>query len=338
VAIDLLRRLDFVINETDTTVVSGTANNTRLPPAWAPVFNNITVGLTQGTHGQGLTTTYGSGRVAVDVVVPVGNSSTATPIVAGSAAILMDAADGSDASTSEVIRATIMAGATKDEPTDANDESQTQALDSVSGAGELNILNSYNIQQGGEFDGGATTPVTLSGFYGWDYENNLERNGQRLYELEVPVGAQLEDFSIVLAWNQNIVDTNGSSFQFVPIEQLANLSLELLDESGAVIDASLSDVDNVEHVYRETLDAGTYQLRVSNDAGFASDYGLAWRGDSLLLPLLGDADLNGVVNFLDIPSFIVILSDNAYLAEADCNQDGFVDFLDIPIFIGILGN
>lgn len=334
--IELLQRLDFIINETDTTVVSGSSNNTTLPPGWAPAFNNLLVGQTRGTHGQGLTSTYGSGRVAVDVVVPVTTSSAATPVVAGSVAILQDAADGSDAATSEVIRATIMAGATKDEPTSAGDRSETQPLDSISGAGELNILNSYNIQQGGECDGGAVTPAVLTSFYGWDYESNLSVNGQRLYEFEVTTGNQLEDFSVVLAWNQRIVDTNPNSSQFAPVEELANLSLELLDSSGAVVDSSLSAVDNVEHVFQNALAAGTYQLRVSNDNGFASDYGLAWRGDLVAAFLLGDVDMNGAVNFSDIPQFIAVLLSGDYQVEADCNQDDAVDFLDIPPYVAIL--
>ena len=53
-------------------------------------------------------------------------------------------------------------------------------------------------------------------------------------------------------------------------------------------------------------------------------------------PLLGDANLDGVVNFLDISSFIVLLSSDDFLAEADINGDGFVNFLDISPFISIL--
>ena len=53
-------------------------------------------------------------------------------------------------------------------------------------------------------------------------------------------------------------------------------------------------------------------------------------------PVLGDADLNGVVNFLDIPAFIAVLQSVDFLAEADCNEDGVVNFLDIPAFIAIL--
>jgi len=54
--------------------------------------------------------------------------------------------------------------------------------------------------------------------------------------------------------------------------------------------------------------------------------------------LLGDVNMDGVVNFFDISPFIGILSNNTYLEEADCNQDGVVNFLDISPFIGILAN
>ena len=61
-------------------------------------------------------------------------------------------------------------------------------------------------------------------------------------------------------------------------------------------------------------------------------------GSSPILPptLLGDCDLNGVVNFFDITPFIDILSDETFLLEADCNEDGTVDFFDITPFIDIL--
>ena len=52
--------------------------------------------------------------------------------------------------------------------------------------------------------------------------------------------------------------------------------------------------------------------------------------------LKGDVDLNGVVNFLDIPAFIAVLQAGEFQAEADCDCSTVVNFLDIPAFIGIL--
>ena len=54
--------------------------------------------------------------------------------------------------------------------------------------------------------------------------------------------------------------------------------------------------------------------------------------------LLGDCNLDGVVNFADISPFISILSANDYLEQADVNQDGTVDFADISPFISLLSS
>ena len=53
--------------------------------------------------------------------------------------------------------------------------------------------------------------------------------------------------------------------------------------------------------------------------------------------LLGDANQDGVVDFLDISPFVSILSTGSYLDEADINRDEVVDFLDISPFISRLG-
>ncbi len=52
--------------------------------------------------------------------------------------------------------------------------------------------------------------------------------------------------------------------------------------------------------------------------------------------LKGDVDLNGQVEFSDIPSFIELLISGDSQDEADCNCDGEVGFADIPAFIQIL--
>ena len=54
--------------------------------------------------------------------------------------------------------------------------------------------------------------------------------------------------------------------------------------------------------------------------------------------LLGDANLDGVVNFLDISMFIQILCCGDYQAESDVNEDGIVDFLDISPFVLLLSS
>ncbi len=52
--------------------------------------------------------------------------------------------------------------------------------------------------------------------------------------------------------------------------------------------------------------------------------------------LKGDINLDGIVTFLDINPFIMLLSSNGFQLEADCDCDGDLDFLDIQPFINIL--
>ena len=52
--------------------------------------------------------------------------------------------------------------------------------------------------------------------------------------------------------------------------------------------------------------------------------------------ILGDVNLNGVVDFSDIAPFISLLSMGTFQEEGDINDDGVVSFSDISLFIGIL--
>ena len=52
--------------------------------------------------------------------------------------------------------------------------------------------------------------------------------------------------------------------------------------------------------------------------------------------LLGDANLDGAVDFLDISPFIGVLSSGTFLAQADIDGNGVVNFSDISPFINLL--
>ena len=54
--------------------------------------------------------------------------------------------------------------------------------------------------------------------------------------------------------------------------------------------------------------------------------------------LLGDVNLNGVVNFLDISPFVSTLLDGVFLDQADINRDGVLSFLDISPFATLLAS
>ena len=90
-------------------------------------------------------------------------------------------------------------------------------------------------------------------------------------------------------------------------------------------------------------DDGT-PLTLSNISSFGEDadgnlYIVELGGDIYRISgmlLLGDVDMNGVVDFSDIPRFVTILLDGDFLAEADVNEDGVIDFSDIPPFVVLL--
>lgn len=60
----------------------------------------------------------------------------------------------------------------------------------------------------------------------------------------------------------------------------------------------------------------------------------AGTGDSGIL--LGDVNLDGFVNLLDVAPFVDRISTGTYQAEADINQDGNVNLLDVQPFVDLL--
>ena len=86
-----------------------------------------------------------------------------------------------------------------------------------------------------------------------------------------------------------------------------------------------------------------YDMRSTNDAAHVA-YSATFNGEQdvyyLRIPvddvLLGDVNLDGQVNLLDVAPFVAVLSSGIYQREADCNQDGTVDLLDVDPFIQIL--
>ena len=52
--------------------------------------------------------------------------------------------------------------------------------------------------------------------------------------------------------------------------------------------------------------------------------------------LLGDVNLDGMVDLLDVAVFVQILTDDSFLKEADINEDCVVDLLDIAPFVQLL--
>ena len=295
---DLLTRVDFVNARDNTSMFVGSSNgnSNTLPYAMTPAYNAVSVGRTDGNHGAGFTEFYGSGRIKVDIVAPLGSTSAATPVVAAAGALLIDSAGvGTDGARNQVIKATLLAGATKEEfPT--WDRTTTRPLDDRFGAGELNVRNSYEIQQSGQQEGSSTVGGTLVSPNGWDYVDSFNPLNDRFYTFEVGSGQTLQSLSIVLSWNLDVIDTSPSAALFTPVTSLTNFDLELLDGFGNRIDASESTVDNVEHIFVDSLSQGEYTLRVSGDRN--DSYGLAWRSTQFGLSAIPEPAGGVIVAFM----------------------------------------
>lgn len=273
-AVDNLGSLDSTIDSKGFLVIGGLNNGsgTTVPHVFGTTYNTISVGVSSGGHSRGGTTLagYGPGRVKPEIVLPDSYTSYSTGGAASLAAVLYEvAATGghTDADAhSEVMKAIIMAGATKREFA-SWDRTTARPLDDIFGAGEANILNSYHILAGGGHDSG---PVPSTG---WSYDFISDPNGPndfttRSYDFTIPETRWADDFSVVLNWNHS---GSGTARDL-------KLALYALRDGPTLLDQSDSAVDNVEHIYQRNLPAGTYRITVSraDTENAAIDYGLAW--------------------------------------------------------------
>ncbi|XZE19080.1 hypothetical protein SH449x_004390 [Pirellulaceae bacterium SH449] len=275
-AIQANARMDYTIQRDQFTNVVALNNGTGLlPQIYAQSYNSIVVGRSDGNHSRGVTTINGAHRTKPDIVAPLNATSYATPVVASTATLLHSAAQSfgfHDAQAPEAMKAIIMAGADKD-PFPSWSNTSTRPLDSVFGAGQVNVYNSYRILEGGQFEGSSTFTVGDSGLKGWDYREIS--SSQDLYWNFSTIGG-IESASILVTWNADYSDANGDFS--VGSFRLADMRLSLHTYDGLSLGQELffsdSPVDNVEHLYLRNLEAGRYTLRLSSNLD--SRFGIAW--------------------------------------------------------------
>ena len=136
--------------------------------------------------------------------------------------------------------------------------------------------------------------------------------------------------------------TTGAEFSIA----LSDLGASPGDTINIVVAYSNGDYNFFSNQYLGGLPAGTDNLGADGAGNFVQDASGTALDLSAITPfsitvpgstfVLGDANLDGIVDFGDIPAFIEILQSGMFLAQADTNQDGSVTFADIPSFIEIL--
>lgn len=206
--------------------VSG-AGNSGWVRSPSTAYNSISVGAFGGASSVGPAT---DGRCKPDITAPASATSFSTPLVSGAAALLMQAG----ATDIRLLKALLLNGAEK--PVDWTN-TPTAPLDPRYGAGIINVWNSWR-----QFRGGTRR--------GWDMAT-VNSNEPRRYAFD----ACLAKLTATLVWLRNPGCTN-----------INNLNLALRSESGELIAASISTLDNVEHLHLTNLALGRYVLEVSSDA------------------------------------------------------------------------
>jgi hypothetical protein len=316
--VQILSRMDWVVNQDEYIQVVAMNNGGGNVPLMGSSFNAIAVGLSNGSAAYGAyplatspTTPYASGsRTRPDLVAPASATSWATPMVASAAALLVSEGHMSgntlstdpqvqftknrngdsiyNAERSEVVKAALMAGASRTSPNLTNSVTPSgytvntaNGLNNVYGAGKLNICNSYHIIAGGEQNSREDFPAGLGKISaaGFDYDPSFGgANGSNTtgsYVFKTLSGGSL---TASLVWNLKVTGVTANGFDTTA--RLYNLGLYLYDlTSSSELPYANSLVDNTENIWWNSLIPDhDYMLQVQAEmtSDFLWDYGLAW--------------------------------------------------------------
>ncbi len=293
-------RLDYAIDRDGFVCAVGENNGTStiLPRLMGQGYHTISVGLTNGNHSAGFTTLDVAERIKPDIVAPDGLTSYATPMVAGTAGLLVARLEAAPyhlarADMPRVVKALLLASATKDTVASWSNTS-SRPLDLRYGAGSLNAWNAYSILRSGNV---TASNITQRGPCAWAAEE-VGPSTTQTYFFNIPVGAPTTPFCAALTWHRNVT-TQKSGQTRTWSASLANLNLRLYQANGftlgTVLSESLSAVDNVELIYQPVLAPGDYALVVDNTSGTNTRYGFAWHS----LPAVTVQAVNPIAREID---------------------------------------
>jgi hypothetical protein len=313
----------------------------------------------------------GDGRAKPDIVAPgnflvaglndpnayemTGNwSSFATPVVAGTAGLLLQKARSDPnlvlAADQEggncVLKAVLMNSATKlpywHKGELSKDDDYERPLDSMQGAGLINAPAAYDqLVSGHQVPGVVETQ-------GWDLNTLASVEAEeRLYSIEIN-DPNHQFITATVVWNRHYSPVFPFEYS---CERDCDIRLEIWavdpqDSERILLDFSDSKIDNVEHIYyRAVPDYQDYEIVVRIMASeedplrpVSERYALAWRvtaAEQLDSILWHDLNADGIVNEQDYLSLInnwqaSIESPDAY-AIGDVNTDGEIDGKDLDI-------
>ena len=219
----------------------------------------------------------------------------------------------------------------------------------------------------GLFSGGfITSDLTIGGEFavvaegvGDDVANIRMTNGLTLtLEDNATLNCQLltandgEEINVVLSDNAELTveriartafDVSGNAnLMFVPNSSSPEFTTDRINFSAAWTGDVTTGLPNFN---RTSLvgDDGSALFNTATIDGVAAtsiDFSSVFFGADIFhsIPLRGDVNRDGVIDFLDITTFVMLLnfSPNGFRAEADIHVDGVVNFLDIMPFVDVL--
>lgn len=256
-------------------------------------YGGTTGGNRNGVDGGGGSATYSS---------PISGTSFATPIVAGGATLMADAArqrfgNASKALDGRVMKANLLnaadkiAGWNNGQSLQAGVIRTTQALDYASGAGRLNLSKSYDLLLSGTADVAGTGGGIISSI-GWDY-GIVSQGSPNDYSFAAPLIAG-STLTVTLDWfaDREIDLATDATLE----SSFDDLTLQVRTLVGDMLIAeSASAYNEVEHLNFTIPTTAAYEIRVLwagevwdlvNDAN-QTTYGLAWSGTMVPEPGLG---------------------------------------------------
>lgn len=265
---DFLRKYDKYLATHGAIAMTGLANwNTAgvagIPPSLAPAYHGIAVGRSDGLHKTGTVPagSDGPGRMKPDLVSvgspPDQATSWSTGAVSGIVTLLWQGlAEDYPAVTgfhrAMAAKAVAIAGADKSKFPLWQRASSATPYDATWGAGEADILRSWEI-----LAGGIAGPGTITG-HGWQSESPPPGTAVRTRSFHVPPG-KFATLSCALVWNRTFDEET-----YEPSLRNLGLALRRVSAPAATIDSSDSAVDNVEYLHHYHLPAGDYALDVTN--------------------------------------------------------------------------
>jgi len=311
---EMLRRLDWSINADRNLHVVGVGNGSPSPPLLGNAFNVISVGRSDGRHGSGtaeIDSVYREGRTMPLLVAPMDTTSAATPVVAAAAAVLVQTAqrwaafsrntvrtlDGGalpDGARPEVVKALLMAGASREFQSGHGasdyrrelDRRSANGLDRIYGAGQVNVLNSYAILSGGEQRSAEDDRRRRGDIkpYGYDFDDEFggAAGSNEVANYYFRADRRHPWLTATLAWNVRISTDSAAAFAGEP--ELVDLDLELFDDTEARrVAVSASWAENTETIRLELAPGHDYRVVVrpgDGEEAFLWRYALAWRRDT----------------------------------------------------------